>query len=57
MREGMDVDKFRAGLRVLAVDDDSVSLKLIEKQLRHCNYDGECSFFLGYVPVFFHIPL
>ncbi|XP_062191243.1 two-component response regulator ORR25-like [Phragmites australis] len=35
----MDVDKFRAGLRVLAVDDDSVSLKLIEKQLRHCNYD------------------
>ncbi|XP_062224523.1 two-component response regulator ORR24-like [Phragmites australis] len=35
----MDVDKFLAGLRVLAVDDDRVCLKLLEKQLQHCKYD------------------
>ncbi|KAK3134216.1 hypothetical protein QOZ80_6AG0546440 [Eleusine coracana subsp. coracana] len=35
----MDVDEFRARLRVLAVDDDHVSLLLITKQLRLCNYN------------------
>ncbi|XP_062227690.1 two-component response regulator ORR24-like isoform X2 [Phragmites australis] len=35
----MDVDTFPAGMRVLAVDDDRVSLKLIEKQLRTCKYN------------------
>ncbi|TVU25516.1 hypothetical protein EJB05_28015, partial [Eragrostis curvula] len=35
----MDVDEFRAKLHVLAVDDDRVSLMLIEKQLRHCRYN------------------
>ncbi|TVU25522.1 hypothetical protein EJB05_28021, partial [Eragrostis curvula] len=36
---GMDVDDFRAKLHVLSVDDDRVSLMLIEKQLRHCRYN------------------
>ncbi|CAN6177538.1 unnamed protein product [Urochloa humidicola] len=31
--------KFPAGMRVLAVDDDRVSLKILEKQLKHCNYN------------------
>ncbi|GJM97855.1 hypothetical protein PR202_ga14811 [Eleusine coracana subsp. coracana] len=35
----MDVDEFRARLRVLAVDDDHVSLLLITKQLRLCKYN------------------
>ncbi|KAL6874109.1 hypothetical protein ACP4OV_014191 [Aristida adscensionis] len=40
-REGMaDVNnKFPAGMRVLAVDDDGVSIKILEKQLRRCQYD------------------
>jgi hypothetical protein len=41
----MDADKFRAELRVLAVDDDRVSL-LVEKQLQRCKYNGEHSTFL-----------
>jgi hypothetical protein len=42
-RTGMDVDleSFLAGLRVLAVDDDLVCLKILEMQLRHYNYNGE----------------
>lgn len=45
----MDTAKFPAGMRVLAVDDDRVSLKILEKQLKHCNYNGERFrlFFLG----------
>jgi hypothetical protein len=43
----MDADKFRAGLRVLAVDDDRVSLLLVEKQLQVCKYNGEHSSFLS----------
>ncbi|RLN40593.1 hypothetical protein C2845_PM01G33050 [Panicum miliaceum] len=35
----MDAGKFPAGLRVLAVDDDRVSLMILEKQLKHCNYN------------------
>ncbi|XP_062178401.1 two-component response regulator ORR25-like [Phragmites australis] len=35
----MDVGTFPAGMRVLAVDDDGVSLKIIAKQLRICKYD------------------
>ncbi|GJM84985.1 hypothetical protein PR202_ga00707 [Eleusine coracana subsp. coracana] len=35
----MDVDGFLAGLRVLAVDDDNVCLKILEMQLRHCKYN------------------
>ncbi|KAG2612853.1 hypothetical protein PVAP13_4KG310700 [Panicum virgatum] len=35
----MDAGKFPAGMRVLAVDDDRVSLMILEKQLKHCNYN------------------
>ena len=43
----MDVDTFPAGLRVLAVDDDSVCLKILERQLKYCNYNGVCSCLLS----------
>ncbi|XP_076950158.1 two-component response regulator ARR2-like isoform X3 [Bidens hawaiensis] len=32
-------DQFPAGLRVLVVDDDSTCLMILEKMLRHCNYE------------------
>ena len=48
MGEEMDAGKFPAGMRVLAVDDDSVSLMILEKQLKHCNYNGERSRLLGH---------
>ncbi|CAL5041933.1 unnamed protein product [Urochloa decumbens] len=35
----MEASKFPVGMRVLAVDDDRVSLKILEKQLKHCNYN------------------
>jgi len=47
MEEEMDVNNFPAGLRVLAVDDDRISLMILEKQLKHCNYNGEHSRLLG----------
>jgi two-component response regulator (ARR-B family) len=31
----MDADTFPAGLRVLAVDDDHVCLKILERQLKN----------------------
>lgn len=34
---------FPAGLRVLVVDDDPTWLKILEKMLKRCNYEG--SFF------------
>lgn len=43
----MEAGKFPAGMRVLAVDDDRVSLMILEKQLKHCNYNGEHSRLLG----------
>ncbi|OQU78916.1 hypothetical protein SORBI_3008G071200 [Sorghum bicolor] len=36
----MDADTFPAGLRVLAVDDDRVCLKILERQLKYCNYNA-----------------
>ena len=33
-------DQFPAGLRVLVVDDDPTCLKILEKMLRNCNYEG-----------------
>lgn len=33
-------DEFPVGMRVLAVDDDPVCLKLLEILLRRCQYDG-----------------
>ncbi|KAL5661049.1 hypothetical protein ACJX0J_028174, partial [Zea mays] len=37
--EEMDVKTFPAGLRVLVVDDDRVCLKVLERQLKCCNYN------------------
>lgn len=31
-------NEFPRGLRVLAVDDDQLTLKIVEKMLRGCNY-------------------
>lgn len=42
IREEMDVKTFPAGLRVLVVDDDRVCLKVLERQLKCCNYNGVC---------------
>lgn len=41
-------DDFPAGLRVLAVDDDPICLKLLETLLRKCQYHGAffCCYFL-----------
>lgn len=33
-------DCFPAGLRVLVVDDDPTWLKILEKMLKKCNYEG-----------------
>lgn len=33
-------DTFPAGLRVLVVDDDSTWLKILEKMLKKCSYEG-----------------
>ena len=57
MGEEMDAGKFPAGMRVLAVDDDRVSLMILEKQLKHCNYNGERSRLLGHPCKFSSIPL
>nr|CAB3468423.1 unnamed protein product [Digitaria exilis] len=35
----MEAGKFPMGMRVLAVDDDRVSLTILEKQLKHCYYN------------------
>ena len=34
-------DQFPVGMRVLAVDDDPVCLKVLETLLRRCQYHGE----------------
>uniref|UniRef100_A0A453T5G9 Response regulatory domain-containing protein n=1 Tax=Aegilops tauschii subsp. strangulata TaxID=200361 RepID=A0A453T5G9_AEGTS len=41
MMEDAAEDKFPEGLRVLAVDDDSVCLKVLEDLLRGCKYHRE----------------
>jgi two-component response regulator (ARR-B family) len=33
-------DSFPAGLRVLVVDDDPTWLKILEKMLKRCSYEG-----------------
>lgn len=35
-----NADQFPAGMRVLAVDDDPLCLKLLEALLRRCQYNG-----------------
>lgn len=34
-------DQFPAGLRVLVVDDDPTCLRILEKMLRVCLYEGK----------------
>jgi two-component response regulator (ARR-B family) len=41
---GSGRDQFPVGMRVLAVDDDPVCLKVLETLLRRCQYHGEKSF-------------
>ena len=41
MMEGAAEDKFPAGLRVLAVDDDCVCLKVLDNLLHGCKYHRE----------------
>lgn len=40
-------DNFPVGMRVLAVDDDPICLKLLEGLLRKCQYHGVFSLFLA----------
>lgn len=37
-------DNFPIGMRVLAVDDDPICLKLLDGLLRKCQYHGICFF-------------
>jgi hypothetical protein len=48
----MDEDTFPTGLLVLAVDDDRVCLKILERQLKYCNYNGVYSCLLLSRPYF-----
>ena len=34
-------DAYPAGLKVLAVDDDPLCLKVVAEMLKRCNYEGE----------------
>lgn len=34
-------DQFPAGMRVLVVDDDPTCLRILEKMLRNCHYEGK----------------
>lgn len=36
-------DQFPAGLRVLVVDDDPTCLRILEKMLKNCLYEGNMS--------------
>lgn len=37
---GVEIDNFPVGMRVLAVDDDSTCLMLLDGLLRKCQYQG-----------------
>lgn len=37
-------DQFPIGMRVLAVDDDPICLKVLENLLLRCQYHGQASF-------------
>ncbi|KAI0502688.1 hypothetical protein KFK09_017645 [Dendrobium nobile] len=41
--EAMLPDGFPAGLRVFVVDEDSVALRMLEKMLLQCGYEGSVS--------------
>lgn len=51
--EDGDIDKFPIGMRVLAVDDDQTCLKILEKFLRECQYEGLFFFFYVFVCLVF----
>ena len=53
----MDADTFPAELHVLAVNDDRVCLKILERQLKYSNYNGVCSCLLLSRPYFHPILL
>lgn len=36
-----DWEGLPSGLKVLAVDDDPLCLKVVERMLRRCNYEGD----------------
>lgn len=36
----VEKNEFPAGLRVLVVDDDPTCLRILEKMLRNCHYEG-----------------
>ena len=43
-------EAFPAGLRVLVVDDDPTWLKILEKMLKKCSYEGQSAFLvLGFL--------
>ena len=54
-------DQFPAGLRVLVVDDDPTCLRILEKMLRICLYEGtiqasfvmSCNFICVFLECFF----
>jgi len=37
--------RFPAGLRVLVVDDDPLCLRIVEKMLKRCQYEGAAKSF------------
>lgn len=39
--ENDDMEQFPIGMRVLAVDDDPICLKVLENLLRKCQYHGK----------------
>jgi hypothetical protein len=43
----MVADTFPAGLHVLAVEDDRICRKVLERQLKYYNYNGVCSCLLA----------
>lgn len=44
-------DQFPAGLRVLVVDDDLTCLRILEKMLKNCLYEGITSSFSIFMPI------
>ncbi|KAF8390576.1 hypothetical protein HHK36_025103 [Tetracentron sinense] len=40
------IDAFPIGLRVLVVDDDPTWLKILEKMLKKCSYEGNVTYFM-----------
>lgn len=44
VREDVGQDRFPVGMRVLAVDDDPICLKLLDTLLQKCQYQGLLSF-------------